>query len=407
MMIWRIAWRSLWRNGRRTGLAVAAIGLSVALVLVLNGLLHAESDALLDNVTGPMLGHVQVHAPDWRRLRSLDRTLTGVSVMIGALRQDPDVVSASARIYAPALAARGEEGFGVVVVGLDFVEETRPTRLLAGVTPPASHEVLVGRQLAEQMQIRPGDQIAIVGQGVDGSLANDLFRVSGLVQTTVDLINRQAVTMSLADARVLFAFGDEAHEIVVHGRSAVDSSALTARLAAMPVFAHTEVLDWRTLAQSFVNILDYVDLVGLFILVLVLAAAAAGVANTMLMATFERTHEFGMLLALGAAPWRIVRLIVLESLILGLVGAAAGTVLGATLVEWGHRVGFDWTTVAGTGGSNPLSMFGMALLGRLYPRLAIVDLVRVVLAVLVTSLVASVWPAARVAGLQPAEALRD
>lgn len=59
----RIAWRNLWRNRRRTSLALAAIGLSVTLVLIYDGLLRWEGDWMLDTITGPMLGHVQVHAP--------------------------------------------------------------------------------------------------------------------------------------------------------------------------------------------------------------------------------------------------------------------------------------------------------------------------------------------------------
>ncbi len=405
-LIGRIAWRNLWRNRRRTLLAVAAIGLSVALVLAFDGLLRGEADSLVEAITGPMLGHVQVHAKEWRRTRSMDRTIVDASAVVEAIRRDPLVQSACARVYVPALAARAEEGLGVVVIGVDFDEETRPTRLLAAVAPPRPHTVLVGRALAEQMEVRAGDEIAIVGQGLDGSLANDLFRVSAVVQTAVDLVNRQAVVMSLADAQALFVTGDEAHEIVVHARDAGQSGALAARLAEVQALRGAEVLDWRQLAPTLVNILDYVGIIGIFILVLVLIAAAAGVANTMLMATFERTHELGMLLALGTEPWRLVELIVLESVTLGLVGAAAGTALGSLLVAWAHHTGIDYATLAGTG-SEPLSFSGMTFVMRLYPRLASIDVVRAVGAVVVTSLVASIWPALRVSRMQPAHALRD
>jgi ABC-type antimicrobial peptide transport system permease subunit len=137
-----------------------------------------------------------------------------------------------------------------------------------------------------------------------------------------------------------------------------------------------------------------------------LIAAAAGVANTMLMATFERTHEFGMLLALGTAPSRIVGMIVLEALALGGIGALLGTVLGGALVAWAHHTGIDYAALTG-GGPSQLSVFGMNWSLRIYPRLALVDITRAVVAVMVTSVVASAWPAARAARLQPARALRD
>jgi len=99
-------------------------------------------------------------------------------------------------------------------------------------------------------------------------------------------------------------------------------------------------------------------------------------------------------------------MIVLESLALGTSGAVLGTALGVALVEWGRRYGVDFAAITG-GGPTSLSAFGMNFSLMIYPRLALVDIVRAVAAVIVTSLVASVWPAMRVARLQPARALRE
>ncbi len=403
----RIAWRNLWRNPRRTALALAAIGLSVALVLVYDGMLRWESDWLLDTITGPMLGHVQVHAPEWRRTRSMDRILPGVSSTVQGLRRDPEIAGANPRVWAPALAAVGEEGFAVVVLGLDIEEESRLARLLNGVSVPlTAHRVLMGRQLAEQMSVQPGAEIALVGQGVDGSLANDLYTVAALIETPVDLVNRLAVVMPLADAQSLFAMSDEAHEIVIYARDPARAGALAARLNGSPAIGGAEALDWHTLAPAMVDLVKLVEIAWVFVLVLVLVAAAAGVANTMLMATFERTHELGMLLALGTGPSRIVRMILLESLALGLTGALLGTALGGALVAWAHETGIDYATLTG-GGPSQLAVFGMNWSLRIYPRLAWIDIARAVVAVLVTSVVASAWPATRAARLQPARALKD
>jgi putative ABC transport system permease protein len=403
----RIAWRNLWRNRRRTGLALAAIGLSVALVLVYDGMLRWESDWMLDTITGPMLGHVQVHAPEWRRTRSMDRTLRDVSRIVDELRRDPDIAGVAPRVYAPALAALGEEGFAIVVLGVDMAEESKPTRLLANIPAAVNgHRVFIGRLLAEQMGVRVGAEIALVGQGVDGSLANDLFTVAALIDTPVDLVNRQAVVMAIDEAQSLFVMPGEAHEVVIYARDPSLASGMAARLNASATLHGAEALDWKTLAPSMVDLIELVQVAWIFVLVLVLIAAAAGVANTMLMATFERTHEFGMLLALGTAPSRIVEMILLESLALGVTGALLGAALGGTLVAWAHQTGIDYATLTG-GGPSQLSVFGMNWSLRIYPRLAWIDIVRAVVAVMVTSIVASAWPAARAARLQPARALRD
>jgi ABC-type lipoprotein release transport system permease subunit len=403
----RIAWRNLWRSRRRTALALSAIGLSVMLVLAYDAILRAYGDWMLETITGPMLGHVQVHAPGWRKDRAMDRTLRGVSRLVQALRHDPEVAGAGARLYAPALAALAEEGFAVIVLGVDPPAESGPQRLLASVEAPlADRQVFMGRALAELMHVRKGDTVALVGQGADGSLANDLFTVAGVIETPVDLVNRQGIIMSLGEAQDLFAMPDEAHEIVVHARDPARLQETVAAIRSVPGLQGAEVLDWQALAPEMLSLVQLVGVVGVFALILVFIAAAAGVANTMLMATFERTHEFGMLLALGTGPGRIIRMIVTESIVLGVLGALVGAALGILFVASTHHSGIDFAALTGRGPSE-ISFAGMRWSLRFYPSLAVVDVAQVVAAAIVTSLVASVWPAVRAARLQPAQALRE
>jgi ABC-type lipoprotein release transport system permease subunit len=402
----RMAWRNLWRNPRRTVLALAAIGLSVTLVLAYTSILRAYGQWIVETITGPMLGHVQAHAPLWRKDRLMERTLRGVDATLVELRRDPDVASATARIYAPALAAREEEGFAVIVMGIDSRAESGAARLLTDVVEPLrAREALIGRQLAELMNVRVGDDVAVVGQGVDGSLANDLFTVKAVVTTSVDLVNRQGILIELSDAQALFAMPGEAHEIVIHARRPETASALSQRLARANGFAGAEVLDWQTLAPEMVTLVRITDLAGLLVLLLVFVAAAAGVANTMVMATFERTREFGMLLALGTHPSRLVRLVIVESIALGVIGALAGSLIGIVLVAITHRTGIDYSWLAG-GGPSELSFAGLRFSLRFYPALSAVDVVRAIGAVCVTSLLAATWPALRASRLQPVQALR-
>lgn len=400
-----LAWRNLWRNRRRTVLALSAIGLSQALVLFYNGIVRGYGDWMLDAITGPMVGHVQVHAPGWRKDRALDRTLP-VDGPLAALRGDPGVEEAHARIYAPALAALGEEGFAVVVVGLEPGAESGPHGLLAGAGAErlSGQRVLVGHALAAAMGITPGAEIALVGQGADGSLANDLFVVAGVARTPVDSVNRMGIVMTLDAAQALFAMPGEAHELVVRSRDPAAAPALAGALADHPGLAGLEVLDWKRIAPELVDMLELVRVSWLFVLVFVFAAAAAGVANTMLMATFERIHELGMLLALGATPGRLVRLLVVEALALGGVGVLLGSALGGALVALTHRSGLDFAALVG--GPSEIAFAGLRFSMTVFPTLAASDLVSSVAGVFVVSLLAALWPGLRVARLQPTAALR-
>lgn len=407
----RIAWRNLGRNRRRTLLALAAIGLSQAFVLFYDGIIRGFVDWTEATATGPLLGDVQAHPPGWRVEREIDRTIEGVSDRLAALAREPGVGSATARVYAPALAALGMEGQGVLLIGLAPDAEAHRAGLLEGVPAglrPSGKRVLLGRTLAEKMGATAGSTIALVGTAADGSVANDLYTVSGVLRTPVDFVNRQGVLLDLPEARGFLALGDAAHEIIVHARDPRGDELLAARLGESAELAGLEVLPWKALAPQLVSMLEVEQAATLWLLALIFLAAAAGVANTMLMATYERTAELGMLLALGARPRRMVALIVEESIALGLLGAFLGTLLALGVVAVTARTGLDIAALGKSGGGeSSFSFMGLQMQMIFYPRLVPKDVLTTLVAVVATSILASIWPALRAARIEPVEAMRS
>ncbi len=403
----RIAWRNLGRNRRRTGLALAAISVGVLGFLTMCGLYHGVSAAMLDVMTGPLSGHVQVHAPEWREEHAMDLVVEDLTSALAEIRSSEGVARAAGRIYAPVLAALGETGFQATVMGVDPEVEADPRGLLAGLAEdvlPGEGKVLVGYLLARKLGVKGGEEIAVVGLGADGSTANALFTVLTVVRTPLDLVNRLGIVMSMTDAQELFAMPDQAHEIVVYASEAGTSTEVASRLAALETLRTAEVIGWREASPQLADYVSMVDKAGALMLVLVLIAAAVGVANTMMMSTFERQHEFGMLLSLGARPRKIVWMIVVESTVLGLAGVAVGTVLGAALVTTLGHTGMDM--MMGGGSETSLTLYAIEFPTRVYPRFAVGDVVNGTVAVCLTAVLASLWPASYAARLEPSEALR-
>jgi putative ABC transport system permease protein len=371
--------------------------------------MHGYADSMVDAVTGPLVGHVQVHAPEWRDEHAMDLVLEDVDAQLAAIRGVPGVKSAAPRIYGPALGALGEEGHVVMVIGVDPAIEGGEGGMLAGVPRaelPAGTRVLVGSALAQTMGVHAGDEIAIVGQAIDGSIANDLYRVGGVFTSQIGDVQQHGVVMALAAAQELFAMPGEAHEITVRGASAEDAEALAGRIAALPAIAGDEVRSWRQLVPELVTLVSLIDSSSWIVVLLVFIAATAGIANMMLMATFERSHEIGMLLALGSAPGRIVRMVVTEGAALGLLGVAIGTVLGIVVVAVSAHSGIDLTTF-GNEAARELSFQGLNYQFEIVPRVETMDVIQGVCGVLLTSFLASLWPAAHAARLQPTEAMRS
>jgi ABC-type lipoprotein release transport system permease subunit len=406
----RIAWRNLGRNPRRTLLALAAIAVAQMAVLLVDGLMNGWSDSIMASLTGPMVGHAQIHAAGWREEQAPDLVVDRLEERLAAVRATEGVAAAYPRIYAPALVARDVDGRAAMVVGLDVELESRPGGMLEGLPAegrPHDRVALVGSELARAAGISVGDELAVVGQGADGSLANDLLVVGGILSTPVEAVNRLGVVTALATAQEIFVMPDTATEITIAGSGPIDGAgALAGHLAADPALAGLEVLPWDALAPELAQFRGIAGMYGLAVLFIVFIAAAAGVANTMLMATFERRKELGMMLSVGVTPLRLVAMIQAEALALGLLGVTVGSLLGAALVAWQGHVGIDLATI-GSSDSTSLSFYGLTFRGALHPHLLPRDLVPGFVGIAVVALVASLWPAMLTARLEPMEAMRS
>jgi ABC-type lipoprotein release transport system permease subunit len=404
----QIAWRNLGRNIRRTALAILAITVGQFALLATDSLMRGYADNIRLAITGPMIGHVQAHAAEWRQERAIDLVIEDAESIVTQIQADPTVMNATARIYAPVLFAPEQDAFVAMVVGLQSNIESHEWGLLSGMTEPLQKgKVLIGHRLARKTGAKIGQEIAVVGQAADGTLANDLYVIQDIIKCPVDMVNQSGVVMSLEDAQQLLYMPNAAHEIVVRTNQSGQEKQLVERLQQMEGLNEAEVMSWQELVPELVVILNTSDWVGYFVIVIVCIAALAGIANTLVMSTFERMHEFGMLLALGSRPRRIVRMIMYEAILTGLLGVAAGTLLGYLFVWMTSSTGIDMASWGGSGGEvADMAYKGLNLPLHIYPRLEIFDALLGLVAILATSLVGSIWPAWIAGRLEPMEAMR-
>jgi len=404
----RIAWRNLWRNPKRTFFAVTAIAVGQLAFLGTAGLTRGYANQYFETATGPMLGHIQVNAEGWRSDREVDNTLDELTSKVDALRRVRGVERVAPRIYAPAMGAVERQGFMGTVVGVDPAAESWSEGLLTATEADmlGGRSVLIGRRLAEREGVPTGFELAVVGQDVDGSIANDLFTVADSLAARVSVVNDLGIVMALSDAQDLFRMGDEAHELIVYAEDPEDLGPLADRIRGLPELEGAAVATWDEVAPQIAAIVDVMGVSHYFVLFIVFIAAAAGIANTMLMSTFERNREFGMLLSLGCGPARLSRLVVVEALLLGAAGVIVGTALGVSVVGLLGETGINYAALVGSEESVEGSFAGLQMSFRSYPSLTGGDVLGGVAAVLVTSILSVIWPILHVVRLEPVEAMR-
>jgi len=402
-----MAWRNLGRNRKRTGLALLAIAVGQWALLATQGLMHGYGDNIQRAITGPVVGHIQVHHPDYREERAVDLVIGDADRILERIKALPRVTDAVGRVQAPVLIAPREDAFIAMVIGVDSRSESKPFGLLSGNEDELrAGQVMIGYRLARKSGIQVGDEVALVGQAVDGSLANDLFTVQSIITGPADIVNQSGVVMGIEDAQEFLGMPDQVHEIVVRAGRLEDVEPRVATLRDEKLLAGLEILSWREIMPEMVMMIEMIDYSGLFVLVLVLIAAVAGIMNTLMMATYERMHEFGMLLALGCRPGRIVRVILVEAILLAVLGVLIGTLLGGAFTAAFQETGINMASWGGEQ-TGDLAYAGMRMPLDIVPRLEWIDPLIGLVSVVAVSLIAALWPAAVAGRLDPMEAMRS
>jgi ABC-type lipoprotein release transport system permease subunit len=395
-----IAWRNLWRHRRRTLVILFALVLGIWSMVFMAALVRGSMEQHIKKEILNLTGHVQVHARGYRDDPAVEHRFEPPAALAQALRQPP-VTAASSRVRVPAVIASERESAGVMLVGIDPAGERRLSFIGNAVTQgrylesPDEVGVLLGRKLADRLETQLGRRIVLMSQDSGNQIADRGFRVVGIFSADPQALETGYVFIGLTTAQRMLKIGSAVSEVALMTPDRKDLGALVMRLrSAAP---DLDVAAW-TETQPLLVLTERVNNVVLIIwFVVVFAAMAFGLVNTLLMAVFERTREFGLFLALGMAPRFILGQVLLESLMMLVISLLLGNLVA-------------WMSVASLSGGIDLSRFaqGFEMVGVspvIYPALALSDVGVANIIVVVLGLAASFYPAWRASRYVPVQAL--
>jgi ABC-type lipoprotein release transport system permease subunit len=395
-----MAWRNVWRNSRRSLITIAAMALALWTELIYSGLVTGMVADMAGDVTDYDLGDIQVFSKGWSTRPSLHETVDAAALLP---KLDAAGFPATARLQAGGLAASGELSAGVALIGLDPARDANVLAIGEAVgegswlDPTDPNGVVVGRGLARTLALKPGSELVVLSQGADGSMANDLFHVRGVLLSVASGTDRGTVLMTEGTFRGLMALPEGAHRIVLRAPPGVELASAVAEVQALAPDA--EVQSWKQLNPLMAQMLDAVKVQVAIVYFILYVAVAILVLNAMLMAIFERIREFGVLKAIGWGPGRVFAMMVLEGLLQAAVAAVLGSILALPVMYWLATTGLEITGLAG------VSMMGMTM-PPVWHGVYTLDGVSVPLVMLFgIVLAAAVWPAAKAAWIRPVEAM--
>lgn len=402
MQILKMAFRDLGRNRRRSFFSALAVGGGLALLILMASVIEGEMGGALENTIRLQSGHIQIRAATYDENKSslkwedLVANPDEITAKIAAFDQ---VIAATPRLYASGFLSSGTQSAGAKITGIDPLSlASDPYRegIVSGefLNPDDRDAVLIGRPMAEKLNLEVGDTVGLSLNTADGNVQEQTFTVKGIYTTNTFGFDSATVFLPLAKAQAMTLTENHASTIFV----LLDDTAMTDTVApALSVSSDLEVKTWRELNTLFVEWEALAQSYIGFLYLIILAISVSVIINTLIMSVYERTREIGILSAIGMRGGRIMMLFLVESSLLAVGGVIMGMAIGVAATMWFNVNGFY---------VGDMGLSGIAITDTVYAKLTMDNLVNLTIMTFVATILAGLYPAIMASRMQPVEALR-
>jgi ABC-type lipoprotein release transport system permease subunit len=338
----KAAIRHMMRNRRRTILTLCAVLIPVYFLILMFGFTNSMMQDMFDSVTQFDTGHMQIRAEETRATGSAMPLMIDTNDALAALASVDGIEWSTVRLDLPALASVGERTRTVYVRGV-LPEEIDPIsnmsdRIVEGeFLTSDSNGVLVGEELAGLLDLAVGDDMVLLGAHPEASLGALRLPILGIYSAPEATMGRTMVFTGLATARQLARSETAATAIVIRvngvtgpwDTTLLDQASRALRVALPQGY---EVKDWLELVPLVSGYIEIMVPMLTIMAVIFFALGALVVVNTLYLSVMERTREIGLIIALGASRAHVMGMVLAEAVIITLMGAFYGALVGVGLV---------------------------------------------------------------------------
>jgi len=397
----KMAFRDLLRNKRRSILSSLALGIGLALLLLMASVISGEMRFSMETAVKLQSGHLQVQSKTYDESRSsldYEDLIANPEEIAGKIAALEQVAAATPRLIASGIIASKNETNGIRLIGIDPLSKANEPfqkEILSGEFLKADDRsgIMLGAALAKKMNLRAGDTVNLMVNTSNGDVDQQMFTIRGVYTTRTPAFDDYTVLIPITKAQAITRTEGRASLIYVLLHNAEQAEIVSKALSSdqLQVKTYLEMNDMILQMEEFSR--SYM----IVIYLIVLAITATVIVNTLIMSVFERTREIGILSAIGMKGSRIMSMFFLESGFLALGGIIAGLLLGGAMVYYASTVGFYFGDVGATD----------LLIGeRIYAYLQVNDAIVVTILAFVVAILAALYPAILAARLEPVEAMR-
>ena len=378
-----IAIRHLTSRRRQTIFSVLAVGLAVMILMWSQAVMVGFTDEMYSKTVDRMMPHVTVEPQEGDDYIHLYRKL------IEDINEIDGVIGISPVLTGPATFEYKGKNKNVVMQGIQVEAHDSVMYINDNIIEGSFRDlevspnsVVVGDALAEKLDVEIGDTID--ASFPEANPAN--LKVVGIYDSGTPMDETLAIT-SLSTAQDFLDVSNVVTSILVRVDDRERAQAISDRIDTIGYPAS----GWKETNPEIIQTLKMEGISNAITLSLIVIIASFGIVSTLFMVVMEKTKEIGMLMAMGVSRRSILIIFVMESGILGLLGALMGVILGATLAIYMGSYDYGFEVMPGIS-SIPFVV-------------RIQDAAIIVLFTFLLNLIAGIYPASRASKLKPVEAI--
>ena len=411
MQLNQLAYRNLLRHKRRTFITCLSVAFGVLLSVTFTGSGDYSYTNLINTSTTMGFGHLTVEPQGYNDTPSLSMRVRQTDAIAAQVQGMPNVQATYVRIMGQAMFAAGAKSVGGMFLAIDPDKENMEHNFFLKAinqgtlfTESDGRGVVIGSRMAEKLNLRLGKKLIYTMTDKDGEIISEISRVKGIFATGDDTIDSTIVLLPIDRVRAALRYENNAASLIAvfisDQRNAGHMQQLINRNLHKP---ELEVLTWEDTQADLAGLIA-IDRAGNYLMqFLVGLLIAAGVVNTMLMSVLERTREFGMMMAVGMSPRQVVRMIIIESFWIGIIGLILGIVITSPWYFYMSRHGLDLSTIIGEDYSAGGVLVDPVLKFRLFKESAFAILA----SVFFLAMAAGLYPAWKAGRIPPVASLKN
>jgi ABC-type lipoprotein release transport system permease subunit len=401
----KIAWRNIWRNKLRSSVVILAVTVGLFGGLASTGIMKGMVVDLVKNGIHSQISHIQIHNKDFVANNEVQYLIKESSDLTEEIKKEAHVMGVCERTKAFGMASTASKGLGVMINGVDPEKEKTVTNIFEKMKDGAYFEsakrnrIIISEKLAKKLNVKVKSKIVLTFQDYKGDLSGASFKVEGIYKTQNSTYDEMNVFVRKVDIdRLLVLPANSSHEIAVLLTQDEATAATTAIIKEK--FPDYLVEPWYEI-DPYLNLsYSMTSFMLLIFMSIIMLALGFAIVNTMLMVVLERTKELGMIMAIGMNKFKVFKMIMWETIMLAMVGGILGILLSWLFTWYFGQAGID-ISIVGEG----IEAVGYSSV--LYPVLTLFDYIQVVILVIITGIIASIFPTVRALKMNPAEATRS